>query len=55
VIREQIAAAGTWIEDLDQLPFDVNTIRNLRRLARARIRRIQPETQQRVDPSTQPT
>lgn len=49
VIREQIAAAGTWIEELDQLPFDVNTIRNLRQLARARIRHIQPETQPRAD------
>jgi hypothetical protein len=43
VVREQITAAGTWIE-LGQLLFDANTIRNLQRLARARIRHIQPET-----------
>ena len=42
VIREQAAVAGTWIEDLEQLPFDASTIRNLRRLAQARIRHIQP-------------
>ena len=46
VVREQVAAAGTWIEDLGQLPFDASTIRNLRRLARARMRHIQPEPQQ---------
>jgi serine/threonine-protein kinase HipA len=43
-IREQTTAASTWIEDLGQLPFDANTIRNLRRLVRARIRHIQPDT-----------
>ena len=48
VIREQAAAATTWIEDLNQLPFDVSTIRNLRRLVQARIRHIQPEAQQRI-------
>ena len=48
VIREQAAAAGTWIEDLRQLPFDASTIRNLRRLVQARIRHIQPEAQQRI-------
>jgi len=48
VVREQIAAADTWIEELSQLPFDASTIRNLRRLARARTRHIQPETQQRT-------
>ncbi len=48
VIREQAAAADTWIEDLNQLPFDASTIRNLRRLVRARIRHIQPEAQQRT-------
>lgn len=48
VIREQAAAAGTWIEDLKQLPFDASTIRNLRRLVQARIRHIQPEAQQRI-------
>lgn len=48
VIREQAAAARTWIEDLNQLPFDASTIRNLRRLVQARIRHIQPEAQQRI-------
>jgi serine/threonine-protein kinase HipA len=48
VIREQAAAAGTWIGDLDQLPFSANIIRNLRRLVHARIRHIQPEAQQRA-------
>jgi serine/threonine-protein kinase HipA len=48
VIREQAAATTTWIEDLKQLPFDVSTIRNLRRLIQARIRHIQPEAQQRI-------
>jgi len=48
VIREQAAAAGTWIEDLGQLPFSANVIRNLRRLVHARIRHIQPEAQQRA-------
>lgn len=43
VIRDQIAAAATWIEELGELPFDANTIRNLRRLVSARIRHIQPE------------
>jgi serine/threonine-protein kinase HipA len=44
VVREQAKAAGTWIEELDELPFDAHVIRNLRRLVRARIRHIQPET-----------
>jgi serine/threonine-protein kinase HipA len=55
VIREQIAAAGPWSSELDQLPFDPNTIRNLRRLARARIRHIQPDTRPRADQPTGPT
>ncbi len=42
VIREQSAAAVAWIENLGELPFDANSIRNLRRLANARIRHIQP-------------
>jgi serine/threonine-protein kinase HipA len=46
VVREQVAAAETWVEDLDQLPFDANTTRNLRRLVYARMRHIQPEAQQ---------
>lgn len=46
VVREQVAAADTWIEEVSQLPFDANTIRNLQRLARSRIRHIQPETRQ---------
>jgi serine/threonine-protein kinase HipA len=48
VVREQVTAADTWIEKFSQLPFGANTIRNLRRLARSRIRHIQPETQQRT-------
>ncbi len=48
VIREQTAAADTWIEDLNQLPFNASTIRNLRRLVQARIRHIQPEAQKRT-------
>jgi hypothetical protein len=44
VVREQITAAGTWIEELDQLPFSVNVVRDLRRLVRARVRSIQPDT-----------
>jgi serine/threonine-protein kinase HipA len=47
VIREQTAAAGIWIEELDQLPFDANSIRKLRRLVRARVGHIQPDRQQR--------
>jgi serine/threonine-protein kinase HipA len=43
-IRDQITAANIWIEDLSQLPFNTNTIRNLRRLVLARIRHIQPDT-----------
>jgi serine/threonine-protein kinase HipA len=43
VIREQTAAAQIWIEELDELPFDANVIRNLRRLVSARIRHIEPE------------
>jgi serine/threonine-protein kinase HipA len=46
VIREQVAAADIWIEELDQLPFDANSIRNLRRLVRARIGHIQPDRPQ---------
>jgi len=49
VVREQVAAAGVWIEELNQLPFDASSINNLRRLIRARIRHIQPQTQQRAD------
>jgi serine/threonine-protein kinase HipA len=48
VVREQVAAADIWIEELNQIPFDANIIRNLRRLARARIRHIQPDTQPRA-------
>jgi hypothetical protein len=47
VIREQITAARVWIEELDELPFDANVIRNLRRLVSARIRHIEPEPSQR--------
>ena len=43
-VREQVSAAGTWIEELGQLPFDANIIRNLRRLTHARIRHIQPSS-----------
>jgi hypothetical protein len=43
VIREQTTAARIWIEELGELPFDVNTIRNLRRLVSARMRHIEPE------------
>jgi serine/threonine-protein kinase HipA len=43
VIREQVAAADTWIEDLGELPYDANIIHHLRRLVRARIRHIQLE------------
>lgn len=46
VVREQLAAAERWVEDVNQLPFDPNTIRNLRRLVHARMRHIQPESQQ---------
>ncbi len=53
VVREQVTAADTWIEKFSQLPFGANTIRNLRRLARSRIRHIQPETQQRTQKPTQ--
>jgi serine/threonine-protein kinase HipA len=42
VIHEQTAAADIWIGELDQLPFDADSIRKLRRLARARIGHIQP-------------
>jgi serine/threonine-protein kinase HipA len=42
VIREQLAAADIWIGELDRLPFDANSIRNLRRLVRARVGHIQP-------------
>ena len=43
VIREQTSAARIWIEELGELPFDANTIRNLRRLVSARMRHIEPE------------
>jgi serine/threonine-protein kinase HipA len=42
IIHEQIAAAGTWTEELDNLPYDANRIRNLRRLITARIKHIEP-------------
>jgi serine/threonine-protein kinase HipA len=42
VIREQVAAARTWIKDLGDLPFDANRIRTLQRLVSARIRHIEP-------------
>jgi serine/threonine-protein kinase HipA len=45
VIREQIAAADIWMGELDQLPFDANSIHKLRRLVRARIGHIQPNGQ----------
>ncbi|MGO9161211.1 MAG: type II toxin-antitoxin system HipA family toxin [Streptosporangiaceae bacterium] len=41
-VREQLAAAAIWIDDLDKLPFDAARIRNFRRLARARAHHIQP-------------
>jgi serine/threonine-protein kinase HipA len=43
VIREQTSAARIWIEELGELPFDANIIRNLRRLVSARMRHIEPE------------
>jgi serine/threonine-protein kinase HipA len=46
VIREQVAAADIWIRELDQLPFDANSIHKLRRLVRARSGHIQPDRQQ---------
>ena len=46
VIREQVAAADIWIGELDQLPFDANSIHKLRRLVRARSGHIQPDRQQ---------
>ena len=48
VIHEQTAAADIWMGELDQLPFDANSIRKLRRLVRARIGHIQPDRQQRT-------
>ena len=42
IIHEQVAAAGTWTEELDNLPYDANRIRNLRRLITARIKHIEP-------------
>lgn len=48
VIGEQVAAANIWIGELDQLPFDANSIRKLRRLVRARIGHIQPDGPQRA-------
>lgn len=44
IVREQVAAATAWIEELDQLPFGGITTHNLRRLTRARMRHIQPDT-----------
>lgn len=44
VIHEQTTAARIWIEELDELPFDTNAIRSLRRLVRARMRHIEPES-----------
>ena len=44
IVREQVVAAEAWLDELDQLPFDGTRIHNLRRLARARIRHIQPDT-----------
>jgi serine/threonine-protein kinase HipA len=41
-IREQITAARNWTGDLDNLPYDANRIRNLRRLVAARINHIDP-------------
>ncbi|MGH3304576.1 MAG: type II toxin-antitoxin system HipA family toxin [Streptosporangiaceae bacterium] len=43
-IREQTAAASTWVEQLEELPFDANRIRKLRRLVNARIHHIQPDS-----------
>lgn len=42
IIREQVAAAGTWTRELDSLPYDATRIRNLRRLVTARIKHIEP-------------
>jgi serine/threonine-protein kinase HipA len=42
IIHEQVAAARTWTEELDNLPYDANRIRNLRRLVSARIKHIEP-------------
>jgi hypothetical protein len=42
IIHEQVAAAGTWTGELDNLPYDANRIRNLRRLVTARIKHIEP-------------
>jgi serine/threonine-protein kinase HipA len=44
VIREQVVTAGIWIEELEQLPFDANSINSLKRLVRARMRHIQPHS-----------
>jgi serine/threonine-protein kinase HipA len=44
IIHEQVAAARTWTEELDNLPYDANRIRNLRRLVSARIKHIDPAT-----------
>jgi serine/threonine-protein kinase HipA len=44
IIHEQVAAAGTWTEELDNLPYDANRIRNLGRLIIARIKHIEPPT-----------
>jgi serine/threonine-protein kinase HipA len=44
IIREQITAARTWTGELDNLPYDANRIRNLRRLVTARINHIDPPT-----------
>lgn len=42
IIREQITAAQAWTAELDNLPYDANRIRNLRRLVTARMNHIQP-------------
>lgn len=42
IIHEQVAAAGTWIGELDNLPYDANRVRSLRRLVTARMRHIEP-------------
>lgn len=41
-IREQTAAASTWVQQLAELPFDASRIRNFQRLVNARIHHIQP-------------
>lgn len=43
IVREQTAAAGTWIERLTELTGDASRIRIFQRLVNARIRHIQPD------------